>query len=86
MPRHTTLTLEDIARQANPVLRGWLAYFTVFYPSVVIPLCRRVDRILMHWARNKYKRLKCSNRRAYKWLQRVRESAPKLFAHWALRY
>jgi hypothetical protein len=50
-PRRTNLTLEDIARRVNLVLRGWLTYFTVFYPSVVIPLCRRIDRILMHWAR-----------------------------------
>ncbi|MEW1838242.1 group II intron reverse transcriptase/maturase [Nonomuraea angiospora] len=86
IPRRTTLTLEDIARQVNPVLRGWLAYFTVFYPSRVIPLCRRIDRILMRWARKKYKRLKRSDRRAKNWLRRVRDSAPRLFAHWTLRY
>ena len=34
----------------NPVLRGWLTYFTVFYPSTVIPLCKRIDRHLMRWA------------------------------------
>jgi hypothetical protein len=54
--------------------------------SMVIPLCRRIDRILMRWARKKYKRLKRSNRRAKNWLQRVRDSTPKLFVHWALRY
>jgi hypothetical protein len=37
--RRTTLTLNDLAREVNPVLRGWFAYFTVFYPSMVIPLC-----------------------------------------------
>jgi RNA-directed DNA polymerase len=86
IPRRTNLTLEDIARQVNLVLRGWLTYFSMFYPSMVIPLCRRIDRILMHWARKKYKRLKRSNRRAKNWLQGVRNSAPRLFAHWALRY
>ena len=55
--RRTTLTLNDLARGVNPALRGWLNYFTVFYPSMVIPLCWRVDRHLMHWARRKYKRL-----------------------------
>jgi len=29
------------------VLRGWFAYFTEFYPSAVIPLCKRIDRHLM---------------------------------------
>src|SRR5450631_1515594 len=36
--RRTTLTLDDLAGVVNPVLRGWLAYFTVFYPSAVIPI------------------------------------------------
>jgi group II intron reverse transcriptase/maturase len=54
MHRRTTLTLNDLAREVNPVLRGWLAYFTAFYPSNVIPLLGRVDRHLMHWARRKY--------------------------------
>ena len=84
--RRTTLTLEDLAREVNPVLRGWLAYFTVFYPSMVIPLCRRMDRHLMRWARKKYKRLKRSDKRAREWLQGVREREPRLFAHWQLRY
>ena len=44
--RRTTLTLDDLAWEVNPVLRGWLTYFTVFYPSTVIPLCKRIDRHL----------------------------------------
>jgi group II intron reverse transcriptase/maturase len=86
MHRRTTLTLNDLAREVNPVLRGWLAYFTVFYPSNVIPLCGRVDRHLMHWARRKYKRLERGDKRAREWLRGVRERAPRLFAHWELRY
>jgi RNA-directed DNA polymerase len=84
--RRTNQTLNEIARWLNPVLRGWLAYFTVFYPSKVIPLCERIDRHLMRWAQWKYKRLKHSDKRARKWLKSVRELAPRLFAHWALRY
>jgi RNA-directed DNA polymerase len=86
MHRRTNLTLNDLAREVNPVLRGWLAYFTAFYPSTVIPLCGRIDRHLMRWARNKYKRLERSNKRAREWLQGVRKRAPRLFAHWELRY
>jgi RNA-directed DNA polymerase len=84
--RRTTLTLKDLAREVNPTLRGWLNYFTVFYPSTVIPLCERIDRHLMRWARRKYKRLERSDKRAREWLNGVRERAPGLFAHWALRY
>jgi group II intron reverse transcriptase/maturase len=84
--RRTNQTLNEIARWLNPVLRGWLNYFTVFYPSRVIPLCKRIDRHLMRWARRKHKRLERSDRRARAWLKDVRQVAPRLFAHWELRY
>jgi RNA-directed DNA polymerase len=84
--RRTTWSLEDLAEEANPVLRGWLAYFTVFYPSAVNPIGRRMDRHLMRWARRKYQRLERSDKRARAWLRGVRKRSPDLFAHWALRY
>jgi group II intron reverse transcriptase/maturase len=84
--RRTNQTLSEIARWLNPVLRGWFNYFTVFYPSKVKPLCERIDRHLMRWAIWKYKRLKRSNKKARQWLKAVRERAPRLFAHWELRY
>jgi hypothetical protein len=84
--RRTTLTLDDLAGVVNPVLRGWLAYFTVFYPSAVIPIGKRIDSHLVRWARWKYKRLSRSDKRAREWLQGVRQRAPGLFTHWALRY
>ena len=80
--RRTTLDLEDLAAEINLVLRGWLAYFTAFYPSAVSPLCQRVDRHLVRWARWKYKRLARSGRRAWTWLAGVRARAPELFVHW----
>jgi len=84
--RRTTWTLDDLARSVNPVLRGWLTYFTAFYPSMVIPLSQRIDRHLMRWAQRKYKRMARSDRRARAWLTGVRQRFPSLFAHWALRY
>jgi RNA-directed DNA polymerase len=84
--RRTTRSLESLAEEVNPVLRGWLNYFTVFYPSAVNPIGKRVDRHLMRWARRKYKRLERSEKRARDWLSGVRTRAPGLFAHWALRY
>ena len=86
LQRRTTSTLEDLAGDVNPVLRGWLNYFTVFYPSAVIPIGRRMDRHLMRWARRKYKRLERSEKRTRAWLTGVRKRSPGLFAHWELRY
>jgi group II intron reverse transcriptase/maturase len=84
--RRTNLTLNDLAADINPEVAGWLAYFTVLYPTAVVPLCQRVDRHLMRWAEGKYKRLKRSDRKAGAWLKGVRERDPELFAHWKLRY
>ncbi len=84
--RRTNLTLDAIAKEVNPVVGGWLAYFTAFYSTAVKPLCKRIDRILVRWAMNKYKRLKRSVKRAREWLRVVRKRAPRLFAHWALPY
>jgi group II intron reverse transcriptase/maturase len=84
--RRTTRSLDVLAEEVNPVLRGWLNYFTVFYPSAVNPIGKRVDRHLMRWARRKYKRLERSEKRAREWLSGVRRRSPELFAHWALRY
>jgi RNA-directed DNA polymerase len=81
--RLTTWTLNDLARQFNPALRGWLNYFTVFYPSAVKPLCVRIEHHLVRWARKKYKSLERSAKRAYAWLRGVRQRVPRLFAHWA---
>jgi len=79
--RRTSQTLNDLAADINPKVGGWLAYFTVFYSTAVIPLCERIDRHLMRWAKRKYKRLKKSNRKAREWLKRVRSQDPNLFAH-----
>jgi RNA-directed DNA polymerase len=84
--RRTTRSLESLAEEVNPALQGWLNYFTVFYPSAVNPIGKRVDRHLTRWARRKYKRLERSEKRARDWLTGVRTRAPGLFAHWALRY
>jgi RNA-directed DNA polymerase len=84
--RRTTWSLDDLAEEVNPVLRGWLNYFTVFYPSAVTPIGKRIDRHLMRWARRKYKRLERSEHRARAWLKGVRQRSPELFAHWTLRY
>jgi hypothetical protein len=45
--RRVNLTLEDLAAPINQRLRGWLAYFTAFYPSAVGLLCQRIDRHLV---------------------------------------
>jgi RNA-directed DNA polymerase len=80
--RHVNWTLDDLATEVNPVMRGWLAYYAAFYPSAVTPLCHRIDLHLVRWARWKYKRLERSGPRARAWLCGVRTREPELFVHW----
>ncbi len=80
--RRVNLTLDDLAREVNPVIGGWLAYYTAFYPTAVTPLCHRIDLHLVRWAERKYKRLERRPRRARAWLCGVRVREPELFVHW----
>ena len=80
--RRVNLTLNDLADEINPVLQGWLTYYTAYYKTAVIPLCQRIDSHLMRWARRKYKRLERSDPRTRAWLRGISSREPALFAHW----
>ena len=57
-------------------------YYGKYYPSKMYWLYYRINTVLMKWARRKFKKLKQSFRKAYKWLKRKAKCFPKLFAHW----
>ena len=76
------LTLAELARQINPVVRGWMQYYGAFYRSALHPLLSRINAYLMRWIRNKYKRLRPIKKATACW-QRITRQHPRLFAHWA---
>jgi RNA-directed DNA polymerase len=78
----TELSLRDISRLFNPVLRGWVAYYGRFYPSAMYPVFRHVNRTLVAWAMRKYRRFKRHKTRASLFLEAVAEKQPRLFVHW----
>ena len=78
----TDKSLEDLAKMFNPVLRGWINYYGSFYRSALYAVFRPLGRALIKWAMRKYRRFKGHQRRAGRWLERVAERAPMLFAHW----
>ncbi|MEL7048936.1 MAG: group II intron reverse transcriptase/maturase, partial [Pseudomonadota bacterium] len=43
----THLSLRDIARLHNPILRGWIAYYGRFYPSALYPMIRHFNTTLV---------------------------------------
>lgn len=78
------LTLEDIAREVNPVLRGWINYYGRFYKSQLYPVLRHMNQALVKWARRKYKKLENHKTRAKNWLGNIAKREPKLFVHWQM--
>ncbi len=77
------LTLAALAREINPIVRGWINYYGRFYRSKLISLLlRHIDEYLVRWAMRKYKRLRGRPRRAWRFLVTVAGREPALFAHW----
>jgi RNA-directed DNA polymerase len=82
--RQTQLSLQDIARQLNPLVRGWIAYYGRYAPSALAPLLRYVNQTLLAWAMRKFKRFADHKIRASRFLQRLAAERPALFVHWQL--
>jgi group II intron reverse transcriptase/maturase len=84
--RRTDLELVDLARLSNPVVRGWINYYSQFYKSALHPTLLCLNHRLVIWATRKYKRFRGRPRKAYHWLSRIARQNPSLFAHWGLLY
>lgn len=78
----TELSLNEIARRVNPVLQGWLNYYGCFTRSALYPVWRHFNLTLVAWVRRKYKPLRRHRSRAAKFMERISEKHPELFAHW----
>jgi RNA-directed DNA polymerase len=77
-------SLEDISRMFDPVLRGWITYYSSYYKSALYPVLRHFNRTLVRWATRKYKRFRRHRRRAEHWLERIATKEPNLFTHWRM--
>jgi len=73
--------LIDIARDINPIVRGWMQYYGKFYRSRMYPLLSRINAYLVRWIRKKYKRLR-AKRKAFRCWRGIVERSPRMFAHW----
>ena len=75
-------SLQDLAKDFNPIIRGWFQYYGKFYVSSLKILSRYLNDSIVKWARRKFKKLRIHKSEAYKWLRRVFKDNPFLFAHW----
>ena len=80
--QQTQLSLQDLAKQLNPLLRGWIEYYGRYAPSALYPVLRYVNQTLVAWAMRKFKRFKDHKIRASQFLQRLVTEHRTLFVHW----
>ena len=80
----TQLSLQDLARQLNPLLRGWIEYYGRFAPSALYPLLRHVNLRVVAWVMRKFKRFKAHKIQASQLLQRLATERVDLFVHWQI--
>ena len=85
-PKRSDKNLEDLARMFNPIIQGWINYYSRYYKSALYPVLKCLERRLVNWAARKYKRLRHHRRRAAQWLRRIARKQPTLFTHWKLLY
>jgi len=80
--RQTQVSMADIARQINPLLRGWIEYYGRYMPSALGPFLQYVNQTLQAWVMRKFKSLKGHKTRARLFLTRLAGECPGFFAHW----
>ncbi len=82
--RQIQLSVEEIARQINPLLRGWIEYYGRYAPSALYPLLRYVNQRLLAWMMRKFKGLRNRKVRASRVLLRLSRERASLFVHWGI--
>jgi len=75
-------TLTDLAQMFNREIQGWINYYGRFYKSMLYPVFRHFNELLVMWAMRKYKRLRRHKTRARRFIADVARRQPDLFAHW----
>jgi group II intron reverse transcriptase/maturase len=82
--KRTEVTLDDIAREINPMIRGWIAYYGRYTRSALYPLARYINQTLAVWMKRKYKRFHRRLGRARLFLEKIACENRRLFVHWQI--
>ncbi|NFF81613.1 RNA-directed DNA polymerase [Clostridium botulinum] len=81
----TGSNINIIAEIINPIVIGWINYFSKHNSSTIKYTIECIERRLIKWAMCQYKHLRGRRQLSEKWLSEVRIREPKLFAHWNFR-
>jgi RNA-directed DNA polymerase len=78
--RRVDLSLAEIARRINLLVRGWIEYYRAFRPSSLYHPLSDINSTLLRWIRGKFK---VPMKKTQVLLSRLVEAQPQLFARWA---
>lgn len=78
-----TMPIEEVAKEINPVVRGWIQYYGVYCKSALQQVLRQVEFALAKWAMRKFRKLHRKLMRALRWLAGIAKREPQIFAHWS---
>jgi RNA-directed DNA polymerase len=78
--------LAELSAAFNPILQGWMNYYSRFYGTSMRPVWNQMNHFLVHWLMRKYKHLCRHKTEASRKLKLLAESRPKAFVHWELGY
>lgn len=77
------LTIDEIAKEVNPIIQGWINYYGKYNTSVLRNVLKNVNMKLASWVRDKFKKLKRQKSNSIRRLGDIALVKPNLFAHWS---
>jgi RNA-directed DNA polymerase len=80
----THMNMIEIAEWFNPILQGWLNYYGKYTRSSLYVIWRHFNLTLVSWSKRKYKSLRNSKDRSFKFISRIAKENSDLFIHWRI--
>jgi group II intron reverse transcriptase/maturase len=81
---HALLSVEDVTRFINPILKGWWQYYGRFYKSAMFKLFKYLDECLAIYLRRKYRNLFGHKGQSLRKLNEIAKTHPSWLIHWGL--
>ena len=82
--RRSTLSIQEIANQVNPQMRGIIRYYGKFKLWKLQRLMLHFEFRLVKWVLNKYKKFRNSYTKAYQWIKMLKQTYPTMFYYWTV--
>lgn len=78
------LSLKDIAKIFNTILRRWANYYGKYTSSALHAVWRHFNKTLVAWVQKKYLRFSRRKIKSSWFVERIMKAQPQLFVHWRI--